>query len=161
MNSHIYINDVIGKIRITEDDHAIVGIEFVNGGGELCAPGECDSESQALLDKAYQQIDEYVRGEREEFALPIRLEGTEFQKEVWSALLTIPYGETRTYGEIAEMVNRPKASRAVGMANNRNKLPIVIPCHRVIGRDGRLIGYNGGIELKKKLLEIERKGLAM
>ncbi|MBQ6622452.1 MAG: methylated-DNA--[Mogibacterium sp.] len=159
MNSHIYYNDIIGRIRITAEDHAVTAIEFMNGREEVTCTGEGDGESQALLDKAYRQIDEYLRGQREEFTFPIRIAGTEFQQEVWSTLLTIPYGETRTYGEVAEMIGNPNACRAVGMANNRNRLPIVIPCHRVIGKDGRLIGYNGGIEIKKKLLEIERRGL--
>lgn len=86
-------------------------------------------------------------------------EGTPFQKEVWNALLSIPYGETRSYGQIAEQVGNPKACRAVGLANNRNPIAIVIPCHRVIGADGRLVGYGGGLHIKERLLALEQRNL--
>ncbi len=101
------------------------------------------------------QLQEYVTGRRKEFAIPLHQVGTPFQLKVWEELLRIPYGETRTYGEIAARVGNPKGSRAVGMANNRNPIAIVVPCHRVIGKSGSLIGYAGGLDIKQKLLELE------
>ena len=99
---------------------------------------------------------EYFSGRRQVFTLPLALEGTPFQHRVWEALRKIPYGSTCSYGEVAAAVGNPKASRAVGMANNRNPLPVLIPCHRVIGADGGLVGYGGGLDIKKKLLALER-----
>ena len=102
------------------------------------------------------QLDEYFAGTRTEFAFPYRLNGTPFQEKVWEALRHIPYGETRTYKDIAIAIGHPKAFRAVGRANNANPIFIAIPCHRVIGADGSLVGYGGGLEMKKALLELER-----
>nr|AGS51923.1 methylated-DNA--protein-cysteine methyltransferase [uncultured bacterium contig00002] len=110
-----------------------------------------------LIRKAAKQLGEYFNGKRKTFDLPLILHGTDFQVAVWKALQNIPYGKTRSYGELAAMTGNPKASRAVGMANNRNPIVIVIPCHRVIGSDGSLTGFGGGLELKQKLLELERK----
>lgn len=110
-----------------------------------------------VLEKAHKQLKEYFVGERKEFDLPLRLDGTEFQMEVWEALQTIPYGETRSYKEIAVQIGKEGASRAVGMANNRNPLPIFVPCHRVIGADGAIVGYAGGTDVKVALLELEKK----
>ena len=110
-----------------------------------------------LMEKAERQLLEYFRGERQEFDLPLAPEGTSFQKKVWQVLREIPYGQTRSYGEIADFVGSPKGFRAVGMANRRNPLPILMPCHRVIGHDGSLTGYAGGTELKRYLLELEKK----
>ena len=101
---------------------------------------------------------EYFNGERREFNLPIFIEGTDFQKKVWNALVNIPYGKTCSYKDIAIAIGNEKAVRAVGHANNKNKLPIVIPCHRVIGINGKLVGYAGGIDRKDKLLELEKNG---
>jgi O-6-methylguanine DNA methyltransferase len=101
------------------------------------------------------QIDEYFAGSRREFTFPLDLRGTEFQLACWRALLAIPYGETRTYADIARAVDKPTAFRAVGMANNRNPIAIVVPCHRVIASDGTLCGYGGGLDVKRKLLELE------
>ncbi len=101
--------------------------------------------------------DEYFAGGRKDFDLPLCPRGTEFQKKVWSALREIPYGETRAYGEIAAAVGNPKAARAVGMANNRNPISVIVPCHRVIGSDGKLVGYGGGLDIKEFLLDLERE----
>ena len=109
-----------------------------------------------LIKKAAAQIEEYLNGKRKQFKLPLALQGTEFQLAVWQALQKIPYGETRSYKEIAASIGRPKAVRAVGMANNRNPISIIVPCHRVIGHDGKLVGYGGGLSLKQRLLELER-----
>ncbi|NLY70869.1 MAG: methylated-DNA--[protein]-cysteine S-methyltransferase [Clostridiales bacterium] len=109
-----------------------------------------------LLREASKQLDEYFMGNRFKFDLPLFLSGTEFQLKVWKALESIPYGETRSYKQIAEAIGNPKACRAVGMANNRNPISIIIPCHRVIGSSGRLVGYGGGLDIKEKLLQLER-----
>jgi len=101
------------------------------------------------------ELDEYFAGKRREFSFPLDLRGTEFQVACWRALLAIPFGETRSYADIARAVGKPNAFRAVGMANNRNPVAIVVPCHRVIASDGTLCGYGGGLELKRKLLELE------
>ena len=101
------------------------------------------------------QLGEYARGERRAFSVPVEPTGTPFQMAVWRELRRIPYGETRTYGAVARAVGRPKAARAVGMANHDNPIPVVIPCHRVVGADGKLTGFGGGLELKRALLELE------
>ena len=109
-----------------------------------------------LTDLVYFQIMEYLEGKRKTFDFPYELSGTDFQKKVWKELCKIPYGETRTYKEIATSIGNPKASRAVGMANNKNPITIVVPCHRVVGSNGKLVGYAGGLEMKEALLKIER-----
>ena len=108
-----------------------------------------------LLTEAKTQLLDYFRGARREFDLPLAPEGTPFRRQVWDALLTIPYGETITYGELARRIGSPKAVRAVGQANHHNPLPIFIPCHRVVGANGALTGYGGGLELKQYLLNLE------
>jgi len=113
-----------------------------------------------LIKKAAEQLEEYFNGKRKVFDLPLVLQGTDFQVKIWKALQRIPYGETRSYGEIAAMTGNPKASRAVGMANNRNPIAIIVPCHRVIGSNGKLIGYAGGLELKQQLLDLESSNRA-
>lgn len=134
---------------IAADDEAIVALDFSEE--ELSSSFETE-----LLRQAASQLDEYYRGERKTFSLPLKVTGTVFQERVWQALLTIPYGQTRSYGEIAAQVGNPKASRAVGMANNRNPISIIIPCHRVIGSDGKLVGYGGGMHRKVWLLDLEK-----
>ena len=108
-----------------------------------------------LVIEVKRQLNEYFRGERKKFDLPLALCGTPFQLKVWEALQTIPYGETRSYKEIAIQVGSPKGCRAVGMANNKNPIPIIIPCHRVVGGNGKLVGYAGGLDKKEYLLEVE------
>lgn len=110
-----------------------------------------------LLDKAVRQLEAYLAGSLRVFDLPLTLEGTSFQKSVWQALCTIPYGETRSYGDIAAQIGNPKASRAVGGANNKNSIAVVIPCHRVIGATGNLVGYAGGLNIKQYLLDLESR----
>ncbi len=109
----------------------------------------------AFSDEVYRQLEEYFYGKRKVFDFAYKLSGTDFQKRVWQQLCQIPYGETRTYKDIALAIGKPNASRAVGMANNKNPLGIVVPCHRVIGSDGKLVGYAGGLDIKRKLLRIE------
>ena len=108
-----------------------------------------------LLEEAVKQLSEYFSGIRKIFSLPLLPSGTDFQKKVWNSLIAIPYGQTRTYGQIANQIGLSKAFRAVGMANHNNPIMIIIPCHRVIGANGKLVGYAGGLEIKKKLLQLE------
>jgi methylated-DNA-[protein]-cysteine S-methyltransferase len=140
----------IGPLTILCDDEALLRIDF----GRL-EPGDAVRERTVLIAKAENQLEEYMTGERTVFDLPLKPEGTEFQKKVWNALLLIPYGETKSYKDIAVLVGNPKGCRAVGMANNRNPIPVIIPCHRVIGANGSLVGYGGGLDIKVKLLELE------
>ncbi|MBN1776599.1 MAG: methylated-DNA--[protein]-cysteine S-methyltransferase [Clostridiales bacterium] len=114
-------------------------------------------QSTPLLRKAAQELNEYFDGKRKAFSVPLQPSGTAFQQAVWAALQAIPYGETRAYGEIARQLGKPNAARAVGMANNRNPLPVFIPCHRVIGANGKLVGYGGGLRIKEFLLKLETK----
>ena len=116
----------------------------------------CDEGRTALTNMTFQQITEYLNGQRWAFDFPYILQGTEFQRKVWRALCDIPYGETRTYGEVAAAVGNPKACRAVGMANRHNPILIAIPCHRVIGRNGNLVGYASGLDMKKAQLQLEK-----
>lgn len=150
MNSFKYTTS-IGNIIITADDFAITQIKTDSSSDNADL-----SASSKLTDLAAKQIDEYLAGVRKEFDLPLRPVGTAFQQSAWNALVTIPYGETRSYKQIAQMLNNPKACRAVGMANNKNPIWIVIPCHRVIGAGGSLVGYGGGLDMKKKLLDLEK-----
>lgn len=143
-----YLNSPIGFIKITANDEAINEVTFVEN--------EEEDKPNALTQEAVNQLMEYFEGKRKVFDLPLSPIGTPFQQAVWKALCSIPYGETRSYGEIAKMIGNPKASRAVGMANNRNPISIIIPCHRVIGASGKLVGYGGGIDKKIYLLNLEK-----
>ena len=141
---------MIGKIWLAEDAGALTDISFADD-----VKGEVSDGNTPLLQAAVCQLQEYLQGTRTVFSLPLSLPGTPFQQQVWQALQQIPYGETRTYGQIAAMIGNAKASRAVGMANHNNPVAIVVPCHRVIGADGSLTGYSAGLALKKKLLALE------
>ncbi|NLP35021.1 MAG: methylated-DNA--[protein]-cysteine S-methyltransferase [Clostridiales bacterium] len=154
---HTYIYDTpIGKIRIAEDGNAITEIDLLS----LEFPvSTIEMKETGLIRKAYEELMEYLNGRRKEFSVPLNPKGTDFQRNVWNVLQTIPYGETRSYGQVAVQAGNPKASRAVGMANNRNPILIMIPCHRVIGADGSLTGYGGGLDLKEHLLNLEREGV--
>lgn len=143
----------IGNIGIAELDGHIIHLFFENAN----IPEEFIREETPLLKKAAMQLNEYLEGKRFDFDLPLQPEGTEFEKKCWNALLRIPYGETRTYGEQARLVGNAKASRAVGRANSVNPIAVFIPCHRVIGANGTLTGFAGGIDIKKQLLELEQK----
>jgi O-6-methylguanine DNA methyltransferase len=116
---------------------------------------EAVNEEASLIREAFSQVESYLSGRLKKFDLPLELSGTDFQLRVWNALRSIPWGSTASYKDIATMTGNPKATRAVGMANNRNPIAIIVPCHRVIGSDGSLVGYAGGMELKRTLLEIE------
>lgn len=123
---------------------------------QFTQPQKALLQTTELLSMATIQLDEYFQGKRTTFSLPFKLTGTPFQLAVWKELQNIPYGQTTSYKEIAQKINKPKAYRAVGTANNKNPLPIIIPCHRVIGSNGKLIGYAGGLKLKNYLLELEK-----
>jgi methylated-DNA-[protein]-cysteine S-methyltransferase len=147
-----YYEYPVGIIGIGTADDAVVSIFF---GNKEMAAGE-QLKQTPLQKTAAEEIAEYFAGRRKQFNVPIRLNGTPFQKAVWNALLTIPFGETRSYTDIARQIGNEKAVRAVGMANNRNKISIIVPCHRVIGRNGDLVGYASGLTIKKQLLDIEK-----
>lgn len=141
----------LGHLTIASDGAALTAIAF----GEQEFVGEC--RSTELTNRAANQLQEYLAGKRRTFDLPLAPAGTDFQKQVWEALTAIPYGETRSYSDIAAAIGKPKACRAVGGANNKNPLPIVVPCHRVIGANGTLVGYAGGMKIKTFLLDLERR----
>lgn len=142
----------LGLVRIAEDERGISSLKFTDS-----APDPMQAGQKGLyLADAETQLLEYFAGKRRTFDIPLSIRGSAFQETVWNALRTIPYGETRSYQQIAQIIGNGKASRAVGMANNRNPILIMIPCHRVVGKDGKLVGYAGGIERKERLLELER-----
>ena len=148
-----YYDTPVGKIGIVQDGNAVTGLYFTVPASLLALLPVEESE---LHRRAAAQLYAYFSGKRKVFELPISPRGTPFQCKVWEALQTIPYGETRSYGQIAAQIGNSKASRAVGMANNRNPISILIPCHRVIGADGKLTGYGGGMHNKEWLLALER-----
>jgi methylated-DNA-[protein]-cysteine S-methyltransferase len=151
MERVIQFDTKFGRMGVAERDG---GISRVFLPGEAMGEPASD-EGSPLLREAARQMNEYLEGRSQVFDLPLRLEGGPFQVRVWGELSAIPFGETRTYGDIARSVGRAGAARAVGQACNRNPLPLIVPCHRVVGRGGRLIGYAGGLELKRRLLELE------
>lgn len=151
MKHMMYMETDFGKLGIAEDGTGITDIYFADSHED----GEV-SNTQLLLETV-KQLSEYFAGNRTEFNIPISMKGTEFQKDVWKALSSIPYGETRSYKQIAEQIGKPKACRAVGMANHVNKIAILIPCHRVVGTNGSLTGYAGGLGIKDYLLALERR----
>jgi len=147
---HRFMTD-IGSVQVAEENGAIT---------EVMLPGERELVGKLsktpLLEKAAIQISEYLQGRRQEFTLPLAPQGSDFAMKVWKEMLAIPYGKVRTYGEMAEAIGRPGAARAVGQACNRNPISILIPCHRVVGAGGKLTGYAGGLDLKEKLLRLEK-----
>lgn len=152
MSNAFYYETKIGKIGIVENERAITHLYF----GETI-PQDVNIIETPLLEKANQELQEYLDGKRKTFDLPLAPEGTEFMQKVWKSLKEIPYGETCSYKDISKNIGNIKASRAVGMANNRNPILIFIPCHRVIGANGNLAGYAGGLNIKEKLLEMEKQ----
>ena len=151
MVNKAYFHSPVGWLSIEDDGTALTKINF-----EKQACKDCVKRSD-LADMAIKQLEEYFSGTRKSFSLPMAPVGTQFMQDVWQALVTIPYGEVRSYRDIAKAIGNPKACRAVGMANNRNPLPIIIPCHRVIGANGKLVGYAGGLGCKEKLLALEKE----
>jgi len=147
-----YLKSPIGIIKLTATDDAITSILF-----EFDASKKEREKPNEILLECKKQLHEYFSGRRKKFELPLKLVGTGFQKSVWETLQKIPYGKTVSYLDVAKAIENPKAVRAVGMANNKNRIPIIIPCHRVIGEDGKLTGYAGGIWRKGWLLEHEEE----
>jgi methylated-DNA-[protein]-cysteine S-methyltransferase len=156
MNSFGYVDSPIGRLMLTSDGTALTGL-FMEPSRK--APHPCDGWVEDLtaqpLAATARQLDEYFAGKRREFDLPLRFDGTVFQRRVWQELTEIRYGETWSYGQLACRIGNPSASRAVGLANGRNPISILVPCHRVIGADGSLTGYGGGLERKRWLLAHE------
>jgi len=155
----LLVNSPVGRLGLVASDTGLAWIQFHGAGrteAEQAEPGRRPAPAAtSILEETARQLDNYFAGRLRRFDLPLSPSGTPFQREVWEALCAIPYGETRTYGEMAETIGRPKAVRAVGAANGANPIPIVVPCHRVIGADGSLTGYGGGMEIKKRLLALE------
>lgn len=149
------MNTTMGPVTVASTDRGLAAVHFGNS-----VPDGAVVDNSANRE-IVQQLSEYFDGKRKQFELPLDVEGTAFQKSVWNELLRIPYGETRSYGDIAKAVGKPAAARAVGMANHHNPVAIVIPCHRVVGQNGSLTGYAGGLHLKEQLLSIERQGTTL
>ena len=158
MAKHLFFYETpVGKIGIAENGTAVTDVVFAENPVPAPFPDRWERKETDLLRTAEAQLREYFSGRRKAFDFPIAPDGTPFQEKVWKALREIPYGETRTYKEIAIAVGNEKACRAVGMANNKNPIPIIIPCHRVIGANGKLVGYAGGLDTKQLLLDLERR----
>lgn len=154
-----YFTSPLGLIQIQATDDKIVSLEFIRRGARRAPDilSQISGARRAPLRECIQQLKEYFSGKRKKFDLPIEMTGTDFQKSVWKALQKIPYGKTMSYKGIAEKIGNPKAMRAVGNANNKNKLPLIIPCHRVIGANGKLVGFACGLDKKEWLLQLEQK----
>lgn len=158
-----YLDSPIGTLRLLSNGSQLVRIEFENHYGDVSGDDSgrnsvddtCVERSDPALAACAQQLEEYFTRRRRQFDLPLAAAGTAFQQSVWQALAAIPYGELRSYRDIAQVIGNPAAVRAVGAANGRNPLPIVVPCHRVIGSNGSLTGFAGGLEIKTFLLELE------
>ena len=157
MNTHLAkeITSPVGNIRVLAGSEGICGVYLATHKYDLPSH-DLIEESHELLDTACAQLHEYFEGTRHTFALPLEAKGTEFQRDVWRALQDIPPGETRSYGQLAAAIGRPKAVRALGSANGKNPIGIIVPCHRVIGANGTLTGYAGGVDAKAWLLQHER-----
>jgi methylated-DNA-[protein]-cysteine S-methyltransferase len=153
-----FLDTPVGGLLLARDDAGLRLIHFQNGRRPQ-PPEPTWQRRDEGFDDVVAQLEEYFAGRRRRFDLPLAPEGTPFQQRVWRALLDVPYGETISYGELASRIGQRNASRAVGLANGSNPLPIVIPCHRVIGASGKLTGYGGGLPIKQQLLALERGAL--
>jgi methylated-DNA-[protein]-cysteine S-methyltransferase len=155
-----FMETPVGPLTLAADEQGLRQINFPHNGRP--APADPDwQENSAALSEETRQLRAYFSGELKNFDLQLAPEGTPFQQKVWSELCRIPYGETISYGELARRIGNPNASRAVGLANGSNPIPIVIPCHRVIGSNGKLTGYGGGLPIKEKLLALEQRQLKL
>ncbi|MGW3845912.1 methylated-DNA--[protein]-cysteine S-methyltransferase [Streptomyces fagopyri] len=155
MKRHTVTDSPYGPLTLVADDGLLCGLYMV---GQRHRPPQEDfgERDDSLLAEPKRQLEAYFARGLKEFDLPMRLAGTPFQRSVWDQLVRIPYGEIRSYGELADALGNPKASRAVGLANGRNPVGIIVPCHRVVGADGSLTGYGGGLDRKRRLLDFER-----
>ena len=158
MTSTKQLDSPIGRLRLVATDEGLSRLLFDQQVGEnQDSDGDsAESDDHPVLVAATAQLEEYFAGERREFDIPLDLTGTDFQRAAWSALACVPFGETRSYRQQAEAIGRPKAVRAIGAANGRNPVPIVLPCHRIVGSDGSLTGYGGGLPIKEYLLNHEQ-----
>jgi methylated-DNA-[protein]-cysteine S-methyltransferase len=151
-----YSDTPVGRLTLITSENGLAAILWENDKpNRVHAKAVAENNHHPILLETEQQLQEYFEGNRETFSVPLDLIGTDFQKQVWYALATIPYGETRNYTQIAEQIGNPKAVRAVGAANGRNPISIILPCHRVIGASGALTGFAGGLEIKARLLSME------
>lgn len=157
--AHTVADSPVGQLTFVAVDGKLCGL-YMDQQRHRPAQETFGAQDAELFTEARRQMEEYFAGQRTEFDLPMVFLGTPFQQRVWSALCEIPFGETTTYGELAERIGRPTASRAVGAANGRNPIGIIVPCHRVVGSDGKLVGYGGGVDRKRHLLDFERSVLA-
>lgn len=148
------VNSPIGRLLLTGNEESLTGLNFQDGSHPVTPNNEW-IEDDAPFSKVIRQLEAYFAGDLKQFNLPLAPVGTNFQRAVWEALRSIPYGETISYGELAERIENPKAVRAVGGANGKNPIAIIIPCHRVIGSDGTLTGFGGGLPIKEALLTLE------
>jgi methylated-DNA-[protein]-cysteine S-methyltransferase len=155
LNAYTFFESPIGRLLVTSDGTALTGLYMEPSRKAQSVDGWIQDEAVAPLSATVRQLSEYFAGTRREFDLPLRLQGTTFQTRVWRELTVIPYGQTWSYGQLAQRIDKPSASRAVGLANGRNPISILVPCHRVIGADGSLTGYGGGLERKRWLLAHE------
>ena len=157
MGASVYttVDSPIGELLLVGDGEVLSGLHMQDAPRPMAVRPEWRRDHGAFPD-VRRELSEYFAGERTEFHVPVAMDGTPFQRTVWSALRAIPYGETRSYGELARSIGNPSAVRAVGTANGRNPIAVIVPCHRVIGADGTLTGYGGGLERKRTLLDLER-----
>ena len=151
------LDSPVGRLLLAGDGDSLIHVGFQSGPRPLPRNGAWIADAKPFR-VAMAQLEEYFAGKRRRFDLPLAPRGTEFQRRVWRALTEIPYGNTISYGELARRISKPSASRAVGLANGANPLPIIVPCHRVIGADGSLTGFGGGLPIKRKLLALEGAG---
>jgi methylated-DNA-[protein]-cysteine S-methyltransferase len=152
------IDSPVGKLTLVASDKGLVAILWENDKPNRVRLSELvEEDSHSVLIEAERQLKEHFTGKRKTFSVPLDIRGTSFQRSVWEALLAIPFGETKTYGQLAKQLGNPQATRAVGAANGRNPISIIVPCHRVIGSSGKLTGFAGGLENKERLLNMERE----
>jgi methylated-DNA-[protein]-cysteine S-methyltransferase len=153
---HRFIDSPVGKLKLVAGDKGLVAILWENDNPRRIPLADtAEDNKHAILLETERQLKEYFAGSRRQFSLPLDFRGTRFQKDVWEALLSIPFGETRSYGQLAMKIGKSNASRAVGAANGRNPISIIVPCHRVIGSSGKLTGFAGGLDAKATLLRLE------
>jgi methylated-DNA-[protein]-cysteine S-methyltransferase len=156
------IDSPVGKLKLVASDKGLAAILWENDNPRRVRLGELVEDGlHPVLRETERQLNEYFEGKRRSFSLALDMKGTRFQNDVWEALLAIPFGETRSYGQLAKQLGNPKATRAVGAANGRNPISIIVPCHRVIGSSGRLTGFTGGLDTKAHLLELETRSGAL
>lgn len=151
-----YFDSPVGTLTVAATDSAVVFIGFGELTPPVLPPGGCVQRTTPFLEAVRAELDEWFSGQLRRFSVPVRLSGTPFQQSVWEAIAGIPYGACRSYGEIARAIGKPCAARAIGGACNRNPVPIIIPCHRVVGSNGALTGFGGGLDIKKALLAFEQ-----